>query len=59
MAIAEDWFCALLVTRFCVVLEVCVWIIVRLEVPNMANYKISNRFTYLFFTEVLSGHALL
>ncbi len=30
------------VTHFCVVFEVCVWIIVRLEDPNMAHYKISN-----------------
>ncbi len=31
------------VTHFCVVFEVCVWIIVRLEDSNMAHYKISNR----------------
>ncbi len=31
------------VTHFCVVFEVCVWIIVRLEDENMAYYKISNR----------------
>ncbi len=30
-----------LVTHFCVVFEVCVWIIVRLEDPNTAHYKIS------------------
>ncbi len=30
------------VTHFCVVFEVCVWIIVRLEDPNMAHYNISN-----------------
>ncbi len=35
------------VTHFCVVFEVCVWIIVRLEDPNMAHYKISNRFSHL------------
>ncbi len=40
MAIAEAW-CP--VTHFCVVFEVCVWIIVRLEDPNMAHYTISNR----------------
>ncbi len=40
MAIAEV-LCS--VTHFCVVFEVCVWIIVRLEDPNMAHYKISNR----------------
>ncbi len=39
MAIAEASFHA--VTHFCVVFEVCVWIIVRLEDPNMAHYKIS------------------
>ncbi len=27
------------VTRFCVVFEVCVWIFVWLEDPNMAHYK--------------------
>ncbi len=39
MARAEAWFCAQ--THFCVVFEVCGWIIVRLEDPNMAHYKIS------------------
>ncbi len=34
------------VTHFCV-FEVCVWIIVRLEDPNMAHYKISNRVSHL------------
>ncbi len=34
-------------THFCVVFEVCVWIIVRLEDPNMAHYKISNRVSHL------------
>ncbi len=29
-------------THFCVVFEVCVWIIVPLEDPDMAHYKISN-----------------
>ncbi len=33
---------------FCVVFEVCVWIIVRLEDPNMAHYTISNRVSHLF-----------
>ncbi len=45
---SEDWelvFCP--VTHFCVVFEVWVWIIVRLEDPNMACYKISNRFSHL------------
>ncbi len=45
---SEDWnghsrnllLCS--VTHFCVVFEVCVWIIVQLEDPNMAHYKISN-----------------
>ncbi len=36
------------VTHFCVVFEVCFWIIVRLEDPNMAHYKISNRVSHLF-----------
>ncbi len=44
---SEDWnghsrnlvLCS--VTPFCVVFEVCVWIIVPLEDPNMAQYKIS------------------
>ncbi len=31
------------VTPFCVVFEVCVWIIVWLEDPNKAHYKSSNR----------------
>ncbi len=35
------------VTHFCVVFEVCVWIIVQLEDPNMAHYKISNRVSHL------------
>ncbi len=35
------------VTHVCVVFEVCVWIIVRLEDPNMAHYKISNRVSHL------------
>ncbi len=46
---SEDWngqsrslvLCS--VTNVCVVFEVCVWIIVRLEDPNMAHYKISYR----------------
>ncbi len=37
------------VTHFCVVFEVCVWIIVRLEDPNMAHYKISNRVSHFFY----------
>ncbi len=41
------------VTHFCVVYEVCVWIIVRLEDPNMANYKISNRVSHLFIFYLL------
>ncbi len=35
------------VTHFCDVFEVCVWIIVCLEDPNMAHYKISNRVSHL------------
>ncbi len=52
---SEDWnghsrslvLCS--VTHFCVVFEVCVWIIVRLEDPNMAHYNISNRVSHLLF----------
>ncbi len=32
---------------YSVVFEVCVWIIVRLEDPNMAHYKIYNRVSHL------------
>ncbi len=46
MAKAEAWFCAQW-PIFCVVFEVYVWIIVRLEDPNMAHYKISNRISHL------------
>ncbi len=35
------------VTHLCVVFEVCVWIIARLEDPNMVLYKISNRVSQL------------
>ncbi len=50
---SEDWnghsrslvLCS--VTHFCAVFEVCVWIIVRLEDPNMAHYKIQNRVIHL------------
>ncbi len=42
------------VTHFCVVFEVCVWIVVRLEDPNMAHYKISNRVShFLIFLSVV------
>ncbi len=51
MAIAEAWFCA--VTHFCVVFEVCIWITVRLEDPNMAHYKISNRVSHLLIFYLL------
>ncbi len=45
---SEDWnghsrslvLCS--VTHFCVVFEVCVWIIVRLEDPNMASVRVSH-----------------
>ncbi len=33
--------------------EVCVWIIVRLEDPNMAHYKISNRVSHLLIFYLL------
>ncbi len=41
------------VTRFCVVFEVCVWIIIWLEDPNMAHYKISNRVSHLLIFYLL------
>ncbi len=41
------------VTHFCVVFEVCVWIIVRLEDPNMAHYKIYNRVDHLLIFYLL------
>ncbi len=40
-------------THFCVVFEVCVWIIVRLEDPNMAHYTISNRVSHLLIFDLL------
>jgi len=52
---SEDWnghsrsLVLFSVTHFCVVFEVCVWIIVRLEDPNMAHYNISNRVSHLLF----------
>ncbi len=56
---SEDWnghrrslvLCS--VTHFCVVFEVCVWIIVRLEDTNMAHYKISNRVSHLLIFYLL------
>ncbi len=56
---SEDWnghsrnlvLCS--VTHFCVVFEVCVWIIVRLEYPNMAHYKISNRVSHFLIFYLL------
>ncbi len=56
---SEDWnghsrslvLCS--VTHFWVVFEVCVWIIVRLEDPNMAHYKISNRVSHLLISYLL------
>ncbi len=41
------------VTHFCVVFEVCVWIIIRLEDPNMTHYKISNRVSHLLIFYLL------
>ncbi len=56
---SEDWdshsrilvLCSL--THFCVVFEDCVWIIVRLEDPNMAHYKISKRVSHLLIFYLL------
>ncbi len=41
------------VTHFCVVFEICVWIIVWFEDPNMALYKISNRVSHLLIFYLL------
>ncbi len=41
------------VTHFCVVFEDFVWIIVQLEDPNMAHYKISNRVSHLLIFYLL------
>ncbi len=52
MAIEEALvLCA--VTNFCVVFEVCVWIIVRLEDPNMAHNKISSRVSHFLIFYLL------
>ncbi len=51
MVIAEAWFCAQ--WPISVVSEVCVWIIVRLEDPNMAHYNISNRVSQLLIFYLL------
>ncbi len=56
---SEDWngqsrslvLCS--VTHFCVVFEVCVWIIAWLEDPNMAHYNISNRVSHLLIFYLL------
>ncbi len=56
---SEDWnghsrnlvLCS--VTHFCVVFEVCVWIIVRLEDTSMAHYKISNRVSHFLIFYLL------
>ncbi len=56
---SEDWnghsrsLVLISVTHFCVIFEVCVWIIVRLEDQNMAHYKISNRVSHLFIFYLL------
>ncbi len=41
------------VTHFCVVFQVCVWIIVWLEDPNMAHYKIFHRVSHLLIMYLL------
>jgi len=41
------------VTHFWVVFEVCVWIIVCLEDPNMAHYKISNGVSHFLICYLL------
>ncbi len=41
------------VTHFCVVFEVCIWIVVLVEDPNTAHYKISNRVSHLLIFYLL------
>ncbi len=53
MTIAEAWFCTQWHSDFCVVFEVCVCIIVRLEDPNLAHCKISNRVRHLLIFYLL------
>ncbi len=56
---SEDWnghsrslvLCS--VTNVCVVFEVCFWIIVQLEDPNMAHYEISNSVSHLWIFYLL------
>ncbi len=56
---SEDWnghsislvLCS--VTHFCVVFEVCIWIIVWFQDPNTANYKISNRVSHFLILYLL------
>ncbi len=55
---SEDWngqqkLGFVLSDPFCVVFEVFVWIIVRLEDPNMSHYKISNRVSHLWIFYLL------
>ncbi len=56
---SEDWngysrrSLVLCSVTHCVVFEACVWIIVRLEDPNMAHYKISNRVSHLLIFNLL------
>ncbi len=44
---SEDWIGHRRSLVLCPVTNFCVWIIVRLEDPNMAHYKISNRASHL------------
>ncbi len=55
---SEDWngqqkLGFVLSDPFCVVFKICCWIIVRLEDPNMAHYKISNRVSHLLIFYLL------
>ncbi len=56
---SEDWdshgkrFILCSVTNFCVVFEVCVRIVVLVEDPNMARYKISNRGSHVLIFYLL------
>ncbi len=51
MAIVEAWFVPS--DPFLCCFKVCFWIIVQLEDPNMAHYKISNRVSHFLIFYLL------
>ncbi len=50
---SEDWIGHSRSLVLCSVTRFCVWIIVQLEDPNMAHYKISNRVSHLLIFYLL------